>query len=252
MLASSYKENKCTILFIKCLQKILKLSDCDEINNMTEGQSENVNWYKYRVGRVTASIVHVVIRYRGVSQNNSIVKKILTENMNVSTPAMAYGKEREPLARRLFDIHCENEHEKHTLKVPGLLINPLFPHIAASPDGIVTCNCCQKTLLEIKCPYKYRNCTLDQICDENYHIYLDSNGDMRLKHSSPWYFQIQCQLAVADVLYCDFVMYLEGLAACKHKIHVERIMFDSEFWTRCLKDINSFYAQFVVPKLLSE
>ena len=82
--------------------------------------------------------------------------------------------------------------------------------------------------------YKYRKCTVVQICDENYHIYLDSNGDMRLKHSSPWYFQIQCQLAVADVLYCDFVMYmyLEGLAACKHKIHV---------------DINSFYAQFVVP-----
>ena len=101
MLALSYKQNKCTVPFIKFLQKSVKLSDCDEINNLTEGQSENVNWYKYRVGRVTASIVHDVIRYRGVSQ-----------------------------------------------------------------------------------------------------------------------------LAVADVLYCNFVMYLEGLAACKHKINVERIMFD--------------------------
>lgn len=72
-----------------------------------------MNRYRYRVGRVTASIVDDVIRYRGVCENNSIVKKILTENMNVSTPAMVYGKEREPLTRRLFDIHCENEHEKH-------------------------------------------------------------------------------------------------------------------------------------------
>ena len=79
---------------------------------------------------------------------------------------MSLGIE-ESVARRLFDSYCENEHKKHTLKVPGLLINPLFPHIAAS--------------------------RVVQICDENYHIYLDSNGDMRLKHSSPWYFQIQCQ-----------------------------------------------------------
>ena len=48
-----------------------------------------MNWYKYRVGRVTVSNVHDVIRYRGISENNSIVTKILTENINVSTPA--YG-----------------------------------------------------------------------------------------------------------------------------------------------------------------
>ena len=75
MLALSYKQNKCTIPFIKFLQKSVKLSDCDEINNLTEGQSENVNWYKYRVGRVTTSIVHDGIRYRGISEIILLLKR---------------------------------------------------------------------------------------------------------------------------------------------------------------------------------
>ena len=40
---------------MKFVQKSLKLPACDEINNITEDQSEHVNWYLYLVGRVTAS-----------------------------------------------------------------------------------------------------------------------------------------------------------------------------------------------------
>ena len=32
----------------------------------------------------------------------------------------------------------------------GLVINPEYPHLGASPDGIVFCACCGK---ETKCPY---------------------------------------------------------------------------------------------------
>ena len=35
----------------------------------------------------------------------------------------------------------------------GLMVNPLFPHLGASPDGFVHCDCCGKGLLEIKCPF---------------------------------------------------------------------------------------------------
>ncbi|XP_065929416.1 uncharacterized protein [Magallana gigas] len=251
LLALSYRQSKCSMPFVKFMQESIDKSACMEIDTLTEGQSENVNWFKYRVGRVTASIVHDVVKYKGDNVHNSIVKKILTEKLDVSSPAILYGRERESLARELYDTQCKTDHCKHNVKIPGLLVNPKYPHIAASPDGVVTCDCCRKTLLEIKCPYKYRYCTVDQICRENYHIFLDSNNEMRLKHTSPWYYQIQCQLAVADLLYCDFVMYLEGVAACKHKIHVERIEFNAQFWAECLKSINSFYEKFVVPRLLS-
>ena len=33
----------------------------------------------------------------------------------------------------------------------GLVINPRWPFIGASPDGIVSCGCCETRILEIKC-----------------------------------------------------------------------------------------------------
>lgn len=35
-------------------------------------------------------------------------------------------------------------------------IKPSFPHLGASPEGIVQCECCGNGVLEIKCPYNAR------------------------------------------------------------------------------------------------
>ena len=35
----------------------------------------------------------------------------------------------------------------------GLVLNPKWPHLGASPDGIVQCECCGRGMIEIKCPF---------------------------------------------------------------------------------------------------
>ncbi len=35
----------------------------------------------------------------------------------------------------------------------GIVINSSCPHMSASPDGIVNCDCCGEGVIEIKCPY---------------------------------------------------------------------------------------------------
>jgi len=35
----------------------------------------------------------------------------------------------------------------------GLFVNTDFPHLGASPDGLIPCKCCGEGLLQIKCPY---------------------------------------------------------------------------------------------------
>ena len=35
----------------------------------------------------------------------------------------------------------------------GLYVDPEQPYLGASPDGIVTCTCCGKGLVERKCPF---------------------------------------------------------------------------------------------------
>ena len=54
---------------------------------------------------------------------------------------------------------------------------------------------------------------------------------MKLKETSQWYTQVQTQMAVANVQWCDFVLYLEGdVKNGKHKIYNERIYFDESLW----------------------
>ena len=48
------------------------------------------------------------------------------------------------------------------LKATGLCVNPSFPHLGVSPDGLISCDSCGLRLLEIKWPYSVRNATPDQ------------------------------------------------------------------------------------------
>ena len=45
------------------------------------------------------------------------------------------------------------QHEDFETKDSGLVINPSYPHLGASPDGFVSCRC----TLEIKYPYCVKN-----------------------------------------------------------------------------------------------
>lgn len=44
----------------------------------------------------------------------------------------------------------ESVHENFQIFDSGLLINRDFPYLGASPDGIVSCDCCGIGLCEIK------------------------------------------------------------------------------------------------------
>ena len=37
----------------------------------------------------------------------------------------------------------------------GLVVNPKYPYLGATPDGWVGCDCCGIGIVEIKCPYTY-------------------------------------------------------------------------------------------------
>ena len=39
----------------------------------------------------------------------------------------------------------------------GFLVQADIPYIGATSDGVVRCKCHSKRLLEIKCPYRYRD-----------------------------------------------------------------------------------------------
>ena len=68
-----------------------------------------------------------------------------------------YGKEIEPVAFHAFTEYFRSDHENTSVSQTGLNVNAEFPHLGARPDGIVSCSCHEKALLEIKYPHTYWN-----------------------------------------------------------------------------------------------
>ena len=69
------------------------------------------------------------------------------------------------------------EHDEFILEDIGLVLCHDFPFLAASPDGVAKCSCHGISMVEIKCPYKYRfsSPTDEQaLTDRNY--CLNENG----------------------------------------------------------------------------
>ena len=44
-------------------------------------------------------------------------------------------------------------HTNIDLNTSGLVVNPLFPYLCASPDGMIMCTCCVSDVIEFKCPH---------------------------------------------------------------------------------------------------
>ena len=44
-------------------------------------------------------------------------------------------------------------HSDISVDESGFVINPMWPHLGATPDGVVNCTCCGKGILKIKCSF---------------------------------------------------------------------------------------------------
>ena len=91
-----------------------------------------------------------------------------------------------------------------------------------SPDELVSCFCCGEGLLEIKCPYS----TLDEdptsVQQTNF-VWNLVQGGLKLVRSNNYYYQIQGQLTICKLSYCDFVCWTPK------GIHIKRIERDDVF-----------------------
>ena len=108
-----------------------------------------------------------------------------------------------------------------------MFINPNWPFIGASPDGVIEYDCCSKGTVEIKCPYKHRAESIEQAAMNDTQFCLIQQGDsLHLDRSHTYYYQVQAQLFVCNVQYCDFCVFTcrEG----ETSIYVERIYKDEE------------------------
>ena len=224
-----------------------------QVEKETRSQSNCKLWYKYRAGRITASRMKAVCRTDATNPSQSLVKSICyPESFCFTSRQTAWGCKHEKSAR---DVYLKTEKQNHInlhVSDSGLVINPLWSIIGASPDGIISCTCCGKGTLEIKCPYCHRGESVTDAAyeDHKFCLQLNSDGSLHLDHTHAYYYQVQTQLFVSDVEYCDFCV-------CTFKddetgVHTERIFKDVQFWNGCVIKAQTFFKTCLLPELLGK
>ena len=128
----------------------------EQVELHTRQQAKSNLWYKFRAGRITASNMKAVCRTDSANPSISLIKKICYPHLFIFTSEQTdWGQKHERFARDEYLKAVKGIHQNIQLKENGLFINPNWPFIGASPDGVIECDCCSKGTVEIKCPYKH-------------------------------------------------------------------------------------------------
>lgn len=166
-----------------------------EIANATVGQHKNELWLITRKMRLTASKFGSALDAceRNMRQGRKFPPSLfrsLLEGYNLErVKSVNWGKTNEETAKERFS-------EIHNLPVTstGLwLDNSGF--LGASPDGLVG----DDAVLEIKCPYKMRECGIREgVKDGKYFFHYNEDDDAVVKCEHPYYHQLQAQMYLTN------------------------------------------------------
>ena len=173
-----------------------------------------------------------------------------------STPAMRWGKENEDHAHETYVHNRSSVGEKMVVTPCGLQLMADKSYLGTSPDGLVLCTSVDtlcNDCLEIKCPYSIDGsvtvklspqCIAEKFGDK-FFMKCRRDGSLYLPHDHVYYAQVQGEMAILGVEWCDFVVY------SNEEIVIDRILANVDYWDRLSEKLEEFHVQHVIPEVLS-
>jgi len=215
----------------------LTKDECENIELITRQQAECKKWFYYRSGRITASKVKEVCFTKTCSSSISLLRTICYPLENTfKNQATVWGTTHENEAKAFYSEKLKNDHIHFSVVNSGLIINPCFPFIGASPDGITNCDCCGTGVLEIKCPYSLtQNKKIEN---------LDCILNGKLKKTHQYHYQIQTQMFLGGFKYGDFIIW------SPNNYYIERVNIDYEICNEITSKSKWYFYEIILPELL--
>lgn len=228
--------------------KPLTAEERTAVTRRTVGQAENKEWHRERIGRITALLFKRVARCK---TPEGLIKLLLYPKLTTYSEAIAYGRRHEETAVMAYCELAAAQDKQISVEKTGLHIHPKYPFLAASPDRIVK-DGSAVGVLEVKCPFSKARMTAEEACrDRNFCCKL-VNGEVQLRRDHAYFYQVQGQMAVTGVEWCDFVIWTNA-GNSGRSTHVERVFFDTVFWhTELLPALLYFLRYALVPELLTQ
>ncbi|XP_069138391.1 uncharacterized protein [Argopecten irradians] len=213
---------------------VISQEKAQELEECTRDQAQCPQWFEARQTRITASKFHEVMHRKTIS--DKYLSRLLF-NKNQSCAAMEYGKRKEKNARKAYVAKAGNH-----VHDCGLIINPAFPHLGATPDGKV-CENGKTGILEIKCPFSARQMKIEEALSLPNFCLEERESCVKLRENHSYYTQVQGQLLVTGAEFCDFVVFTPK------ETFIERIKPNQKCMSDILSKLSNIYFEHVRPFL---
>jgi YqaJ-like viral recombinase domain len=122
-----------------------------------------------------------------------------------------------------------SEHYGTSVTPNGLFLDECG-FLGATPDGVID----SETILEIKCPFKARSKSLEDLAKNDKSFFLGFDDNYFLKLSHPYYHQIQGQLYICNKQVCHLYVWSPS---CSINIEIKRDM----QWSGNIDILKKFY-----------
>ena len=125
--------------------------EADAVESATKSQTQSRLWFNMRTGRITASRFKAACHTDPASPSISLIMSVCHPEMSrFKAAATSWGCQHEKSALEKYKDQLANNHRKFSVEEAGLFISTTYPFVAATPDGLVSCDCCGHGLCEIK------------------------------------------------------------------------------------------------------
>jgi hypothetical protein len=224
----------------------------DQISNlfkMTKNQNVSPLWYEHRKGRITGTKAHdVLVRRASTPPENLIIKIMNYKSYNLNkNDAVKWGLDNESVACEEYIKSMQtSQHANFKYEPSGFMISAKHFFMGATTDGVISCDCCGCGNLEIKCPFKYKDISVEDAA-KNSDFCLDEKFQLRKNHR--YFTQTQFQMFVYDCNYCDFVVMTKpssGISMLRVRLYK-----DCDFCQLLFDRSSSFVLKHVIPELLT-
>ncbi len=213
----------------------------EHLFEITKSQALSPAWMLHRAGRITASVCSQVFHMRN---SKSLIANIMQYNSNFSSKYTQHGKDMEPIARKQFILEQSEHHTEFKVSDSGLVVDADKPYLGASPDGIVCCSCHGKGVLEIKCPYNYKDGFFSWENDRDFPL---QEKTLLMKKNHKYYYQVQLQIELCRVDFAYFYMFSSSSKESKLAI----VPKDEEFIANLLKVLKDKFLEVILPEIVS-
>ncbi|XP_065899160.1 uncharacterized protein [Dysidea avara] len=221
---------------------------CVQVEAKTQAQSQSETWHHERKLRITASIMKEVCHRKSSTSCEAFIRKKLGSK-SINTPAVRYGQHNETIAVRSYVNYQNKRGIMIQVNSCGLSIDPSTPWLAASPDAIVvdpTQKHPKRGCLEVKCPLSCEKMLFAAACKNiSGFCLVQKNGELSLSRTHAYYYQVQTQMHVTHISWCDFVVW-----SPMQDVFVERVYYDPAFMTTAMSKAQEFYFKKFLPSVV--